>query len=49
MPSDVIAAYDMTVQGFFVKEAEFDSMQESLEVILRYWTRCKHPNSAKSH
>jgi CheY-like chemotaxis protein len=48
-PADVIAAYDMTVQGFFIKDADFDSMEESLEVILRYWTRCKHPNSVKHH
>lgn len=48
-PSDVNAAYDMTVQGFFVKDAAFESMQESLEIIIRYWTRCKHPNSVKGH
>lgn len=48
-PVDVNAAYDMTVQGFFVKDVNLESMEESLEIILRYWTRCKHPNSAKSH
>jgi CheY-like chemotaxis protein len=48
-PADVNAAYDMTVQGFFVKDADLESMQESLEIIFRYWTRCKHPNSVKNH
>jgi CheY-like chemotaxis protein len=46
--ADVIEAYDMTVQGFFVKDAELESIEDTLEVIFHYWTRCKHPNSARN-
>jgi CheY-like chemotaxis protein len=42
---EVTAAFDMTVQGFFVKNDNYESMKDSLEVIFAYWTRCKHPNS----
>jgi CheY-like chemotaxis protein len=44
-PADVRSAYDMTVQGFFVKEPNLESMEESLELMVNYWTKCKHPNS----
>jgi CheY-like chemotaxis protein len=46
-PKEVEEAYDLTVQGFFVKGAQLSEMEESLELILRYWLECKHPNSLK--
>jgi CheY-like chemotaxis protein len=45
--SDVEQAYDLTVQGFFVKEAQLSEMEKTLSLILGYWLRCKHPNSVK--
>lgn len=37
----------MTVQGFFQKENSFTEIKRTLEVILNYWERCKHPNTCK--
>ncbi|WP_276369379.1 response regulator [Chryseolinea sp. H1M3-3] len=42
---DVDEAYDLTVQGFFVKASQLSEMEATLELILRYWAKCKHPNS----
>lgn len=47
-PADVRAAYDMTVQGFFLKEADLTSLEEVFKIMYLYWQRCKHPNSVKS-
>ena len=41
--SQVARAYDMTVQGFFLKENTFQETKETLEIIVKYWQRCKHP------
>lgn len=46
-PDDVDAAYDMTVQGFFLKGSTVTSMEESLQLMYTYWKRCKHPNSTR--
>ena len=46
-PSDVMQAYELTVQGFFVKESTLVEMEDSLKAIIRYWMKCKHPNSVK--
>ncbi len=44
---EVEEAYDLTVQGFFVKASQLTEMEKSLELILEYWLKCKHPNSFK--
>jgi CheY-like chemotaxis protein len=44
---EVEEAYDLTVQGFFVKASQLTEMEKSLELILNYWLKCKHPNSFK--
>ena len=44
-PKEVMEAYDLTVQGFFVKASQLAEMEKSLELIFRYWMNCKHPNS----
>jgi CheY-like chemotaxis protein len=44
---EVEEAYDLTVQGFFVKASQLNEMEKSLELILQYWVECKHPNSLK--
>jgi CheY-like chemotaxis protein len=43
--SQVREAYDMTVQGFFLKGSSFQEAQQTLKIILEYWCLCKHPNS----
>jgi CheY-like chemotaxis protein len=38
-------AYDLTVQGFFLKESSFDETERVLTLILEYWRKCKHPKA----
>lgn len=40
-------AYEMDVQGFFVKERYFEGIQQQIKQIVDYWKECKHPNSDK--
>ena len=44
-PKEVEEAYDLTVQGFFLKASQLSEMERTLELILNYWVKCKHPNS----
>lgn len=44
-PSQVKEAYDLTVQGFFIKEMSFEQTETTFKLILDYWDHCKHPNS----
>jgi CheY-like chemotaxis protein len=41
----VEAAYELTVQGYFRKASGFASLIKQLQVIIEYWSLCKHPNS----
>jgi CheY-like chemotaxis protein len=45
-PESVNKAYEMAVQGFFVKENTIQAIVQSLRCILEYWTKCKHPNNS---
>mgnify|MGYP001627179916 CR=1 FL=1 len=40
-----IAYQEMTVQGFFQKEQNFESIKIKIKNILDYWKDCRHPNS----
>ena len=44
-PESVNKAYEMTVQGFFVKENTIQTIEQSLRIILEYWRQCRHPNN----
>lgn len=46
-PREVQVAYDLTVQGFFLKAMTFPEMQKACKLILDYWHHCIHPNSVK--
>lgn len=37
-------AYDLTVQGYFVKSPLYDEIVQQLKLIIEYWLTCKHPN-----
>lgn len=43
----VIEAYDLTVQGFFIKETSFIETENTFKLILDYWDKCKHPNAVR--
>ena len=46
-PKQIELAYDLTVQGLFIKESTFKQMEKTFKLILDYWDRCKHPNSVQ--
>jgi CheY-like chemotaxis protein len=41
----VSEAFDLSVQGFFVKENTYDGIQNQLKQIIDYWKNCQHPNT----
>jgi CheY-like chemotaxis protein len=41
----VMEAYDLTVQGFFIKESSFDDLERTIALIFGYWQKCRHPNA----
>ncbi|MDQ6815586.1 MAG: response regulator [Bacteroidota bacterium] len=43
----VSEAFDLSVQGFFVKENTYDGIQRQLKQIIDYWKSCRHPNSTE--
>lgn len=43
----VLEAYDLTVQGFFLKSFSLKEMQASLSCVISYWTTCVHPNAIR--
>lgn len=45
--AQVSEAYDLTVQGFFLKRTGFMQMEKTFSMILEYWDRCLHPNAVK--
>ena len=44
-PKEVEEAYNLTVQGFFLKASQLSEMEKTLELIFNYWLKCKHPNA----
>ena len=43
--AEINKAYNLTVQGYFIKENSFSATKETIKLILDYWGKCKHPNS----
>jgi CheY-like chemotaxis protein len=41
----IAEAYELTVQGFFLKESNFSESEATFKLIIDYWSKCKHPNS----
>ncbi|MBD0374323.1 MAG: response regulator [Flavisolibacter sp.] len=37
-------AYDLNVQGYFIKEDNFNAIKSMIRQIIDYWVVCKHPN-----
>jgi CheY-like chemotaxis protein len=44
-PQQVKKAYELTVQGFFVKGQSYDALKASVHQIISYWKMCIHINS----
>ena len=43
--NEVIEAYKLSVQGFFVKPQNHHELEKTLSVIMEYWKRCSAPNN----
>ncbi|RYY83986.1 MAG: response regulator [Chitinophagaceae bacterium] len=41
----VIDAYSASAQGFFVKQNSYGELKETVDIIMRYWTKCSSPNN----
>lgn len=46
-PAQIREAYNLAVQGFFLKETTVEKIKHTLKMILEYWSHSKHPNSVK--
>ena len=42
---NVKEAYEMSVQGFFQKPANFKAFETLIKAIYDYWQQCRHPNN----
>lgn len=38
-------AYEMMVQGYFVKPNSMQEIKETIKMIIDYWKVCRHPNT----
>jgi CheY-like chemotaxis protein len=43
MTSLVREAFEMSAQGFFIKGQNLEEMEQTLKIILDYWTKCEFP------
>jgi len=43
----VVDAYSKSVQGFFIKPANFEEIKETIKTIVQYWQKCVSPNYIK--
>ncbi|MBD0331101.1 MAG: response regulator [Chitinophagaceae bacterium] len=37
------SAYEMEVQGFFLKQSSYNAIKAQIKMILEYWKLCEHP------
>jgi CheY-like chemotaxis protein len=42
-------AFELGVQGCFVKGKDYDEYLTTLQIIIKYWDICEHPGSIKDH
>ena len=47
-PKAVKEAFDLSVQGFFVKPDSMSELKETIDLIMKYWKRCVSPNCKSS-
>jgi CheY-like chemotaxis protein len=45
LPEQVNKAFDLMVQGYFVKPDSLEELKAMLEQILTYWSSSRHPNN----
>ncbi|MCW3120770.1 MAG: response regulator [Flavipsychrobacter sp.] len=42
---EVIDAYSLSVQGFFIKPYTLQELKDTIRVIMEYWQKCSAPNN----
>lgn len=47
--NQVSRAYELTVQGYFVKAQKFEEAERRIKLILQYWSECEYPNKRRSY
>jgi len=43
----VVDAYSKSIQGFFIKPADFEELKNLIKIIVEYWQNCVSPNYVK--
>jgi DNA-binding NarL/FixJ family response regulator len=38
-------AYNLTVQGYFIKKDKMEAIEKQLALIIDYWKQCRHPSN----
>jgi len=44
-PDEVKEAYELNVQGYFIKPNSLEALEEKLGIIIQYWQNCVEPNN----
>jgi CheY-like chemotaxis protein len=44
-PSNIDESYELMVQGFFIKRDTFDEIRSTMQMVMKYWLDCLHPNN----
>jgi CheY-like chemotaxis protein len=44
-PKTISEAFELNVQGFFIKPYDVKRIRATLKLIVDYWSECKHPNN----
>lgn len=47
-PDQVKQAYQLNINGFFVKGQSYNELQDTVVQIVSYWRRCEHPDHSHS-
>ena len=45
--ANVIDAYSQSIQGFFVKPANYNDIKDMMKTIVEYWQKCVSPKYVK--
>jgi CheY-like chemotaxis protein len=44
-PKTIAEAYELNVQGFFIKPYDVKKIKDTIKLVFDYWSECRHPNN----
>lgn len=44
-PNTIREAFELNVQGFFIKPYDVNKIKATLKLVFDYWSECRHPNN----